>query len=112
MRPSLPWSAAGTRSDYRRPRQSFPQPRSPPSDRGRLLTAAVRPHERGLVHEGGRSMTHTVTSALNHSYSRRARRAGVLLMYLSSPLILLGPVAVTWHGAGWALMALAVVGFL
>ena len=48
-------------------------------------------------------MTHVAASVLNHNYTRRARRTGVLLMYLSYPLIPLGAVTLTWHGAGWAL---------
>jgi hypothetical protein len=56
-------------------------------------------------------MTNTTASVLNHNYSRRARRTGVLLTYLSYPLIGLGPPAVMWHGAGWALMVLAAMGF-
>jgi hypothetical protein len=36
-------------------------------------------------------MTHVAGSVLNHNYSRRARRTGVLLMYLSYPMIGLGP---------------------
>jgi hypothetical protein len=56
-------------------------------------------------------MTNVTTSVLNHNYSRRARRTGVLLMYLSYPLIGLGPPAMMWHGAGLALMVLAAIGF-
>jgi hypothetical protein len=57
-------------------------------------------------------MTQVAASVLNHNYSRRARRIGVLLMYLSYPLISLSGVTwAWWHGAGWALIVLAVIGF-
>jgi hypothetical protein len=56
-------------------------------------------------------MTHVAASVLNHNYSRRARRSGVLLMYLSYPLIPLSAAALPWHGVGWGLMALALIGF-
>jgi hypothetical protein len=56
-------------------------------------------------------MTNVTASVLNHNYSRRARRTGVILMYLSYPLIGLGPAAAMWHGVGWALVVLAAIGF-
>jgi hypothetical protein len=57
-------------------------------------------------------MTHVAASVLNHNYSRRARRIGVLLMYLSYPLIPLSAAALPWHGVGWGLVVLALIGFL
>ena len=56
-------------------------------------------------------MTHVAASVLNHNYSRRARRIGVLLMYLSYPLIPVSGLAWTWHGVGWALAVLLLIGF-